>query len=205
MTALRVAFVLEGHRDYQVIPAFAQRVATAEFTDLQLSVASRFGRKRGFGFISELGDVLRALDNDGVPLCVAVVDANGDESRRLKSLREAVARVQPLAVTCVTGVAVRALEAWLLADEQAIGAALMERPAVPRQPEPRSIRDPKAALQELIGSCTGGVEFFTDAIGRNIAQAADLSVVRKRCHDFDEFYREFANCLRQYQPQDTVR
>ena len=196
MRSVKVAYALEGHRDLQVIPVLVQRLAADFDPTLHLVTSPVRARKHGFGFIKELPEILRRASAESVDVLVCVVDGNSKPSERIKDLREGVEGAGPLPVRVVSGVAVRAMEAWLLADEGAISAALAGRPAVPKQAEPRSPRDPKAVLQKLIAEATAGDEFLTDAIGAAIAAQMDLRLARDRCPDLDDFARVLTSAFR---------
>lgn len=193
MRRVKVVFALEGHRDYQVIPILAQRVITQRHPEVLLAFPQRLGRKKGHGFISELHTIIRQADARGDELCVAVVDANDHMTDRRRQLREAVEKAGPVSLSVVTGIANHALEAWLLADEQAVSQALSNSPAIGRCKDPRSLRNPKDTLEEIIRAATDHAEYYTDAIGAAIAHTADLSVLRDRCPDFDAFAGELLN------------
>jgi hypothetical protein len=197
MPDVQVAYALEGHRDFQVVPVIVGRVCETAAPSLRLVSAPWRGRKRGFGFVSELPETIRRGHEGGADLLVCVVDANGTrQGQRLAEMREAAQKVQPCPLRVVPGVAVRALEAWLLADEEAISQALAGHPHVPRQPDPRSLAEPKQTLEELIEDVTSGDEFYTDAIGVRIAEGMSLRRVRDRCPDLDDFATALSHALR---------
>lgn len=196
MSVIRAAFALEGHRDYQVIPELARRIVREHHPELTLAAAPRPSRKRGFGFISELPDIVRFCEDDDIALCVAAVDANRKPAECRAALGDMRERLSASRVRLVVGVALPAMEAWLLADEAAIQQALPGAPAIARQRDPHAIRSPKELLDALISEATGGAEFYTGAIARRIAFAADLGVMRRRCRDFDQFARDLMAALR---------
>ncbi len=116
-----------------------------------------------------LGKVLRQLLTwprvDSRPdLAVVLVDEDGDAGRRNRL--EAVVANMPVRV--VVGVAVRELEAWLLADIAAVGDVTQRKVSAP--PNVESL-EPGQAKRRL-ADATDGVDTFAKRL--RIAQTADL-------------------------------
>jgi hypothetical protein len=124
MERIKLGFALEGNSDYPVIPCLARRVIMEEFSQICFAEDSVLRpRKRGHGFISELHTFARQLQDDHSDIVVAIVDTdNTFQGERLALLRKAKERCVELGLTvCIAdGLAVRKLEAWLLADEAAV-------------------------------------------------------------------------------------
>lgn len=102
-------------------------------------------------------------------LAVVLVDEDGDGKRRAQLERT----VEDLPVTVVVGVAVRELEAWLLADASAVSTAT-ER-SIPTLPNVESL-EPGHAKRRL-ADATDGVGAFAKRV--TIAQTADLDHLTK--------------------------
>lgn len=102
-------------------------------------------------------------------LAVVLVDEDGDAGRRSRL----EANVDGLPVRVVVGVAVRELEAWLLADTAAVREATQRNVASP--PNVESL-DPGEAKRRL-ADATDGVETFAKRM--KIAQTADLDHLGK--------------------------
>lgn len=121
-----------------------------------------------------LGKVLRQLLTwprvDSRPdLAVVLVDEDGDAGRRNRL--EAVVANMPVRV--VVGVAVRELEAWLLADIAAVGDVTQRKVSAP--PNVESL-EPGQAKRRL-ADATDGVDTFAKRL--RIAQTADLERLGK--------------------------
>lgn len=102
-------------------------------------------------------------------LAVVLVDEDGDAGRRGRL--EAI--VEGLPVRVVVGVAVRELEAWLLADMKAVGAATERTIKAPPNVESLEPGEAKSRLADA----TDGVDTFAKRM--KIAQTADLDHLAK--------------------------
>ena len=119
------------------------------------------------------------------------IDRDGEANKkRLALLRagrdESEKEGRRLAPSTALGVAVEMLESWLLADTKALAKVLGVSGSVP---DPESIRNPKATLNELKNENPLSVNEIYD----QLAEYADLNVVMKRCPSF----KQFANEVRQ--------
>ena len=130
---------------------------------------------------------------DGI---VIVVDRGGRKnSARLDEMRRGKesAEKDRVRVPAALGIAIEELEAWLLADEQAIAQVLGTR-GTGSHPDPEGIKDPKARLKQA---------YHTDGAHREdwerheaVAEALSLGVLRKRCpKGFQPFYAEVTQVL----------
>lgn len=138
---------------------------------------------------------------------VAVSDRDGKEnSDRIEGLNEGREYVARSRKPCAVGVAIETIEAWLLADEQALREGL-ENPAISRQKDPESLtsRDetsansPKGCLNQLIDeSQEGAASSDYPELYAAIARAIDLDVLIKRC---PEGFVPFAAQVKEMAPQ----
>jgi hypothetical protein len=111
-------------------------------------------------------------------LAVVLVDEDGDTGRRSRL----EATVEGLPVQVVVGVAVRELEAWLLADTAAVRTATQRDVAAPPSVEGL---EPGEAKRRL-AVATDGAQTFAKRMA--IAQTADLGRLRK-LHAFERFHK----------------
>jgi hypothetical protein len=203
MATLKLGFALEGNSDYPIIPLLSRRVVQDTFPGVAIAPDSILRpRKRGHGFIRELPFLARQLREDGVDVVVAVVDT--DDTRigeRLKLLREAQDRCEQLSIAvCIAeGLAVRSVEAWLLADPQAIFQVFDGDRASVSFPAPENDPAPKRTLNGIVRTLTAGREVtfvpFADVLAADIR----LKVLRDRCAHFDGFARNLLNCVKEWQ------
>jgi hypothetical protein len=203
MPPLKLGFALEGNSDYPVIGHFARRIVEERFPTLSLAGVSVLRpRKRGHGFVSELPAFARQLQDERVDIMVAVVDTDDRQvSERRRLLREAKERCSHLRIPlCLAeGLAVRQLEAWLLADELAIFRVFDGDRAGVAFPNPEQEPDPKATLNHIVRTLTDGREVTFVPFADELAAAIRLAVLSQRCPHFDEFARNLINCVREWQ------
>jgi hypothetical protein len=152
--------------------------------------------QRGFsGVLRNLGADLRDLARREAELIVIITDNDRQPpSERPKALR-AQTRKASVSVPVVIGVAVQSLEAWLLADEQAIAQAV-GAPNLPRQPDPETIDDAKTHFQELIGPYLSQNPDLEAAYWEQIAKSLDLQKVKKRCRSFQRFAQDLGKSVK---------
>jgi hypothetical protein len=203
MATLKLGFALEGNSDYPVIPLLSRRVVQQTFPNINVASDSILRpRKRGHGFVRDLPIFARQLREDDVDVVIAVVDT--DDTRigeRLKLLREAKDQCEQLkiAVCIAEGLAVRSVEAWLLADSQAIFQIFDGDQASVSFPAPENDPAPKHTLNDIVRTLTDGREVsfvpFADVLTANI----QLNILRRRCKYFDEFARNLTNCVKEWQ------
>jgi hypothetical protein len=113
---------------------------------------------------------------ENVDFAIWVTDAEDEDPALVETLMaEAVNKARPLRYTVRCVVAVRMLEAWLLADELAIRLA---GGTARRYANPESLTKPKAELRRLFDHP------YTDALAESIASAARPKMIAKRCPSF---------------------
>lgn len=203
MSSLKLGFALEGNSDYPVIPILARRVVAEHFPAIELAPDStRHPRKHGHGFITELPIFAKQLYDDGAAVIVAVVDTDNTRlGERRGLLRDAQAKCQSnrIPVCIAEGLAVHSLEAWLLADEQAIAAVFDGDLAQVQFPNPEADLTPKATLNQIVRTLTDGREVTFANSASELAKVIRLEILRQRCPQFDEFARNLINCVRAWQ------
>ncbi len=203
MATLKLGFALEGNSDYPVIPLLSLRVVGQTFPDVAIAPNSILRpRKRGHGFVRDLPIFARQLREDDVDIVIAVVDT--DDTRigeRLGLLREAKERCEQLniAVCIAEGLAVRSVEAWLLADSKAIFRVFDGDQASVSFPAPENDPAPKRTLNDIVRTLTDGREVTFVPFAEELTAGIQLSVLRRRCKHFDEFARNLTNCVKEWQ------
>ncbi len=203
MRTLKLGFALEGNSDYPVIPRLARRVVAEAFPQVPLAEDSLLRpRKRGHGFISELPTFARQLQDEGADILVAVVDTDDALiADRRKLLQEGKSRCADLQIpVCLAeGLAVRKLEAWLLADEAAIFKVFDGDQSAVTFPSPEQEPDPKGVLNYIVRVLTEGREITFASFAVELTEAIRLPLLRQRCGHFDEFARNLTNCVKEWQ------
>jgi len=144
---------------------------------------------RGHGFREKVRLAIANHSRDeSVEFISIAIDRDGPaNAQRLRLLEEgrgdAERRGHRLADHTAVGVMIEMLEAWLLADTGALARVLGTSGAT-RDPE--TIREPKSTLSALIGEANITV---SDAYDR-LAEAADMTVITRRCSAFERFAHE---------------
>jgi len=127
--------------------------------------------------------ILKELARPGmVSFAVWVRDAETIEPEKVqrleKSMSDAVRSADGLMLDVRCVMAVPMLEAWLLADEDAVqkicGASRLFQ-------NPERIEDPKSELRRLLNQRP-----YTREVARHIAEIADVNLVAKRCPSFQK-------------------
>ena len=122
--------------------------------------------------------------NDGAPVDKAIVVRDADRKNPgdlIAKMESRVAnRVYPFQKKLL--VAVEELEAWLLADEQALSSVTGR--AIRRISDPERINDPKARLRTILSDAK---IIYTHEVARKISVAARLDVLAARCPSFRTF------------------
>lgn len=199
--AYKVGFALEGNGDYPVLPVLTRRLLEENFPDLPLEEETIIRpRKTGYGFISELPTFAATLSAAGCDMLVAVVDSDAPKAtERLNRLREAKAKCEERAISlCIAeGVAIRAIEAWLLADDAALYSIFGGERARWVSPHPENLEAPKATLNTLVRQQSGGSEVSFASYAGDIAALLNLDLLRRRCSSFAQLAQNIINCVRQ--------
>ena len=86
-------------------------------------------------------------------------------------------------------VVVQKLEAWLLADENALSAVTGRR--VARVQNPENLSDPKERLRRVLSEAR---IYYTDEIARKIAASAKVAIIESRCPSFKKFREAVLDC-----------
>lgn len=132
-------------------------------------------RGKGQGFFKRAVRWLMEASKRGYDGIVLVIDEDG-QAERVKDVDEAqnyAANELPRAL----GVAIRTFDAWMLADEQALTAALGRQ--IQRQPAPEGMKDPKQACKDLRDA--GDADISQTQMYVRIAELVELSLLEQRC------------------------
>jgi len=137
---LTIGLIVDGQYDLKAISALLRKVRSKPKVK-----ARQCGGGRN---ISKAIDILKIFERErNIDLAIWVTDAENDDPREVEKLmNEAVKKAQPLNLTVKCVVAVRMLEAWLLADEAAIKEAGGKTAKFTR---PEGLQNPKAELRRL--------------------------------------------------------
>jgi hypothetical protein len=133
------------------------------------------------GLMKDLVRILTAFEEQGIPTVAVVLDRAGD-NKTIPDIVEA-ARTAGVSLRVIPGQAVEMFEAWLIADESAVGVVLKR--SVPTGPDPESRpgedSDPASAkrwLDQVIGESARGNVYD---VKKTIAETTDMKILEKRC------------------------
>ena len=169
-----IGLLVDGPFDEEAVAALLRKLRPG------IGIVSRVPGRSFTKTVGILKADLKLRTCDGV---IWVTDAEADDP--LKHLMAMRSRVRKEAikihVECV--VAVKMMEAWLLADDLALGNVVgIQKTFL----NPETLEDPKRELLRLL---TGANKTYTAQQARRIADAIDLAVVAKRCPSFRTFQK----------------
>lgn len=176
---MRTLIVAEGkHEREGALLTFVNRLAT---TELQCEL-DRVSRKdihahhgKGPGFKKKAIRWLREAEKQGYEAIIFLIDEDG-HAERIQEINEA--QDSELGVSRrAMGVAIRSFDAWMLADEKALTAALGY--TVARQPNPETVPKPKALCTQLLQESAN--ELTQTDMYHAVAESADTETLQERC------------------------
>ncbi len=173
-----VGLVVEGEYDEYALKAFLLKHFN-EHATFEVRVCGGPIKKIWLGVLEEF----RLRVEKGQRLDRAVVAMDSDETTPesvLTALQAKKASKPPYPFPVILGLAVRELEAWLLADEQALSKVL-RTPVACVSGNIQKLKNPKEVLAYLL--IMNGV-VYTKEVAAQIASAASLSTVQERCSWF---------------------
>ncbi|HMO27474.1 MAG TPA: DUF4276 family protein [Tepidisphaeraceae bacterium] len=133
-------------------------------------------RGKGGAFEKKAIRLLEEAEARGFDAAVFLIDRDGPANRERQLQLDAAQQTTRHTLGRAFGVAIEAFEAWLLADETAI--TLVSQNRCSRQPDPQATRDPKSALEQLLGVIQGKRTLYP-----LLAEQAKLDVIIDRCPD----------------------
>ncbi len=181
----RFGIVLEGPYDEKALKEFLRRCFGADCEIESRACATRGGVTRKFrNYLEEFryrGDIQKAF---------VVRDADGKDPSQLTAQMQAMIENRAYPFPVKFAVIVQELEAWLLADHDAISTVTGRQ--TKRQPDPiEALNSPKERLQDLLSKA--GLA-YTEEVARKIAAAANVEKLRERCPAFRGFCQDASDC-----------
>lgn len=178
----------EDRSDVEVLQSLVQRIATAAGDKKALSF-----KTKGYSGCAEM---IRKGARDirlfaGMSVNRVIVCYDSDRcapGERVKEVEEEVLQKAGVKVESCIVVPVQEIEAWILADMDAVKHVLTAWKSVPKShTNPESLNDPKEHLERL--SKRHGKPLYVHAIHNSkVAKHLNLDLLRQRCPSFKSLY-----------------
>jgi hypothetical protein len=184
--------VIEGSYDEAVLTELIKKCLPNEIEIIpRLCGGESLLMKRFPGFLKEFCYV---KEGSHVDKAFVIRDAdNKDPHELLEKLRNTI-KDRSLTFEVKFVIIIQELEAWLLADEEAISRVTQSRSGrtVSKVKEDlESIAEPKEKLKEILSNAKVP---YTAEVAREIAKESDLSKIENRCPGFKEFRQNIIDC-----------
>lgn len=188
---MKIGICLEGQDDIEAVQSLLSKInASLKCPPVHYEVRYH----RGYSdLICNLHQTLYEFSELGIELIVVLVDNDRESGhKRLKNLFNKCHESTGTYDLTIPGVAVEALEAWLLADETAL--SVVTGRTISCLPSPESISYPKEVLQRLTQYHSLGIPYHE--ILRNIVDRLNLDLVLRRSKSFNRFYGRYSAKVR---------
>jgi hypothetical protein len=193
MSASSYGIIVEGDYDSVVYGTLIRRLAPPDPHIKPLPCEGKANVMKKFP------GLLRTLEHEiggnPVDMAIVIVDADGMDPLEVEErMRTKIqGRNYPFPLNVRFYAVPHAMDAWLLADVNAISAAVQVKggkPVTKSHDNPEGLRDPKQWLRKLL---TDHKATYTAELCREIAQRTDLQVLSNRCRRFGVF-AELVDC-----------
>ena len=175
----RLGLIVEDRSDAEVLEVLAQKITGA-------TVVTQRVLAKGCGRMHAKAAAWAAALSRRCVLLMLVCDLDDHNLEELSKALSGALRGCAIARYAVI-IPVRELEAWLLADHEAITKSLKLRKAVKRQASPETVPRPKERLRDLIWERSGGGRIYLNTIDNvRIAKAVEIERLRQ-CRSFLPF------------------
>lgn len=186
---MKVGLIAEDWSDIEVI-----KCLLAKLTTTKAEVVGLTGN--GCGAIFRKADrFARQLNARGCKLLILVCDLDERALAEMRAeLENKLAGIMHNKKVVV--IPVKELEAWLLADHDAINKALKTKKPIKKQSNPEAIRRPKEHLRDLIERASERKVRYVNTIhNAKIARYLSTQVLRRRCASFIPLATFVHTCL----------
>lgn len=186
LTMRRIVPIVEGKSEDDSIPAFVRRVLNdLEVFDVEPDCSIREHRNRLVKHDVFLNRVRMAQLRDNCAAVLVIFDADDDAACRLGPELQQRAEASGLAVPCRVVMAVREIEAWLIAGIESIRGYRGVRADVSPPADPEAIRGAKELLDKRMER---GYKETIDQV--KLLHRFDYQAARRHAPSLDEFLRE---------------
>ncbi|HXH08428.1 MAG TPA: DUF4276 family protein [Alphaproteobacteria bacterium] len=180
--------IVEGEYDAAALIELVRRCTAGNIEVIPRQCAQKGSLMKRFA--AYLRELQWANQGQAVDKALVIRDADGKNPQELIARMETsiISRSYPFPVKFV--VIVQELEAWLLADHEALSQVTQKRISAINCPL-ESIIDPKRRLQMRLSEA--GIA-YTAEVARKIAAAANLETIEYRCSSFGTFRQAVHDC-----------
>jgi len=189
-----IGICVEGLNDTEAITTLLSRINSSCGYRGETNYEVRY--HRGYpDLISKLHQTLSELNKLNIELIVVLID--NDRETKYGRLKKLIAKCRGSICNydfIVPGVAVEALEAWLLSDENALSKVANK--IISRQPNPENINKPDEALRQITQASSMGIPYHE--VLERIASELSLDIALDRCRSFKNFYAFYRMRLKKF-------
>lgn len=191
---MKIGICVEGQNDIEAIKTLLSKINSTYDSLSEVNYEPRY--HRGYpDLIGHLHQTLFEFNQLNIELIVVLIDNDREKkNKRLKRLIEKCRKSKCNYDFIAPGVAVEALEAWLLADESALSK--VAKKTIPCQPSPENIQKPDEVLKQITQSSSIGIPYHE--VLRGIASELDLNIVLRRCKSFKNFHSFYSLRLKRF-------
>jgi Domain of unknown function (DUF4276) len=182
-----VGIIAEDDSDIQVLSSLIDKI-------VQSHVPIKPAKGSGCGnIVSKCHAWAQNLKERGCRYLLLVQDLDDGPLDTL--MRRLTSALRPSPITChIIIIPVREIEAWLLADHEAIHRAMKLNKALRQTPNPEAIPEPKEYLSDLIYRNSDRKRYINTLDNRKIAAECQIENLR-RCPSFVPFVEFIQKCL----------
>jgi hypothetical protein len=182
----RIGLIAEDDSDIDSVRILLQRVLETP------SISSDKFVGKGCGKIMRKAQAwARNLRSKGCRALIVVHDRDRKNRNMLRSEIERSLHPSPI-IPYLICIPTEEMEAWLLADPNAIRTSFRLKNPVPDYANPESVDSPKEHLKELVNRLSGGEKAYLNTKHNSaVFRSASIDLIAKKCPSFREF-RDFA-------------
>lgn len=193
---MKVGFICESPNDEAVFPGIVRKILGFDFESVARRVDPEAIRefKKGEGYRQFRGYV-KLLSKRDCSLVIVIRDSEGTpKGEKMKILKKQIEMVKPSEplIHFAYGIAVEAMDAWLMADIEALRRVMPGRVDEILNPTDK-IEEPKKLLDNIIQKASGGALKYNSETLRMRASELDLKTAsnRKASQSFHQFVKDF--------------
>ncbi len=184
---LTFGLVVEGIYDQEVLTELIQKCAISEAKVIGRPCGNKAQLMKKFlGHLEEFRHTKKGSNLDKA-LIIRDADNKGPGELINRMQSKISNRHYPFPVKLL--VIVQELEAWLLADEDAVSAITGKK--APKTQNPEKLSDPKQRLKNVLSDAKIS---YTAEIARKIAARAKIEILESHCPSFREFREAVIDC-----------